>query len=200
VLIIHHENKLGGYRGSTAFEGALDCLMIAKREGLAVTLSCAKMKDDGEFAPMHLAARVMDLGFTDRHERPVTSVVLQPTDAAFVEQQRQAAGGDRALTERERTLLAILTSAPGGQITYSEWHHESGLAQSTFDRVRGALLTRGLVRPLGNRGYAPTPVSPPNHPHEGVTPTPISLKEMGVGVTMGVAEEDDDEDHDGLPF
>ena len=100
VLIIHHENKLGGYRGSTAFEGALDCLMIAKREGLAVTLSCAKMKDDGEFAPtapggardgprLHRPARAPgDLGSTPADRRGVRGAAAP------------GGGRDRALTER----------------------------------------------------------------------------------------------------
>lgn len=200
VLIIHHENKLGGYRGSTAFAAAMDTMIEARREGTAVTLTCKKQKEDGEFAPIHLAARVVDLGIADRHGRPVTSIVLQPTDAAFVEQQRQAASGERALSEKERKLLAIIADAPGGQLTYSEWHHASGLAQSTFDYTRKRLIDRGLVCALGNRGYAitPTPGSPPSRPNGGVPPTPTPLMGMGVGVDLEEGDEDDDPDE--LPF
>ena len=91
ILIIHHENKLGGYRGSTAFAGAMDTMIEAKREGTAVTLACKKQKDDGEFDPIHLAARVVDLGLQDRHGREVSSIVLQPTDVSFVLRQREQA-------------------------------------------------------------------------------------------------------------
>jgi hypothetical protein len=193
ILIIHHENKLGGYRGSTAFAGAMDTMIEAKREGTAVTLACKKQKDDGEFEPIHLAARVVDLGLCDRHGRAVSSVVLQQTDVSFVLRQREELHGEAALSKNERAALDALRTAPDRKLTYSEWHRTSGLSRNTFDRVRAVLIERGLIRNLGGGGYTPTPEPPPNdpqfsHPHPHVPST------VGVGVTMGVPWENEDAD------
>ncbi len=170
ILIIHHENKLGGYRGSTAFAGAMDTMIEAKREGTAVTLACKKQKDDGEFDPIHLAARVVDLGLCDRHGRAVSSVVLQVTDVSFVLRQREAMQGEAALSKNERAALDALNAGPDRKLTYSDWLRTSGLARNTFDRARQTLSARGLIRNPGGGGYTPTPESPPNdpqisHPH-----------------------------------
>lgn len=193
VLIVHHENKLGGYRGSSAFAGAMDTMIEAKREGTAVTLACKKQKDDGEFEPIHLAAHMVELGISDRHGRPVTSLVLQPTDVAFVQRQRQAAGGERALNPRERNALEALRDAPDRKRTYSDWRDRSGLPETTFDRVRDELVERGLVRRLDGGGYTPAPESPPNDP-QLTDPHPQSLNTVGVGVGM----EEDESDLDAL--
>jgi len=120
ILIIHHENKLGGYRGSTAFAGAMDTMIEAKREGTAVTLACKKQKDDGEFDPIHLAARVVDLGIQDRHGRAVSSVVLQQTDVSFVLRQREQSQGETLLSKNERIALDALNAAPDRRASFSD--------------------------------------------------------------------------------
>jgi hypothetical protein len=191
ILIIHHENKLGGYRGSTAFAGAMDTMIEAKREGTAVTLACKKQKDDGEFAPIHLAARVVDLGLCDRHGRPVSSVVLQITDVAFVLRQREGMQGEAALSKNERAALDALNAGPDRKLTYSDWLRTSGLARNTFDRVRQTLIERGLIRNLGGGGYTPTPESPPNDPQISY-PHPHVPSSVGAGVSLGVAWESED--------
>lgn len=190
VLVVHHENKLGGYRGSTAFAGAMDTMIEAKRDGMAVTLTCKKQKDDNEFDPIHLAARVVELGFNDRYDRPVSSIVLKPTDATFVQRQK-AQSEDRALSASERAALDALNAASDKRRTYSEWQKASGLTASTFDRARDRLIDAGKVRNLTKGGYTPTPISPPNAP-QITFPHPHHPIPMGVGVNMGVAWEDED--------
>ena len=216
VLIVHHENKLGGYRGSTAFAGAMDTMIEARREGTAVTLACKKQKDDGEFEPIHLAARVVDLGIVDRHDRPVSSIVLQPTDVSFVLRQREQAAGETVLSKNERLALDALNTLPERKASFSDWLRASGLARNSFDRARQALLERGLIRNLGG-GYAPsadghpqvTPAAPPNQ--SPPVPHPYTV---GLGVTAGPPWTDEDthlpeeiderhlreEDPDELPF
>lgn len=191
VLVVHHENKLGGYRGSTAFAGAMDTMIEAKRDGMAVTLTCTKQKDGNEFDPIHLAARVVELGFTDRYDRPVSSIVLKPTDATFVQRQRDQAEGERALTPSERAALEALQGAPDRRMTYSEWQKASGLTANTFDRTRSRLIERGLVRNLSAGAYTPTPIPPPNDP-QITSPHPHAPIPMGVGVKVGVAGESEE--------
>ncbi len=200
ILIIHHENKLGGYRGSTAFAGAMDTMIEAKREGTAVTLTCKKQKDDSEFDPIHLAARVVDLGVQDRQGREVSSVVLQPTDASFVLRQREQEAGETVLSKNERIALDALNAAPERKASFSDWMRASKLSRNSFDRARQSLIDKGAIRNLGG-GYAPsshpqvTPIAPP----EQSPPPPLSYT-VGVGVTAGAAGEGGDDDDPARPF
>jgi len=188
ILVIHHENKLGGYRGSTAFAGAMDTMIEAKREGTAVTLACKKQKDDGEFAPIHLAARVVDLGLCDRHGRPVSSVVLQVTDVAFV--LRQGEQDAAPLTKNERLALDKLNEWHDRRASYSDWHRATGLHRNSFDRARQSLLDKGLISNHSS-GYGVTPKSPPEQPPNQSPPRPCP-SDLGVGVTAREPWEDED--------
>jgi len=63
-IVIHHANKLGGYRGSTAIAGAIDTLLSveSKQDNSLITFKTEKMRD-GE--PLHFAceANWTDEGF-----------------------------------------------------------------------------------------------------------------------------------------
>ena len=196
ILVIHHENKLGGYRGSTAFAGAMDTMIEAKREGTAVTLACKKQKDDGEFDPIHLAARVVDLGIQDRHGREVSSIVLQPTDASFVMRQREE--GAAVLSKNERIALDALNEWHDRRASFSDWLRATRLARNSFDRARQSLIEKGMVSNLSN-GYEVTPKSPPDDPQTS-HPQSQHPKAPGLGVTPGTDDEGGAEDDDELPF
>ena len=198
ILIIHHENKLGGYRGSTAFAGAMDTMIEAKREGTAVTLACKKQKDDGEFDPIHLAARVVDLGLCDRHGRAVSSVVLQPTDVSFVLRQREQAQGAAVLSKNEQIAFDALSEWHDRRASFSDWLRATGLPRNSFDRARQSLIEKGMIRNLSN-GYEVTPKSPPDDPQTS-HPQSHPPSTVGVGVTTGVDGEGGDEDDDAPPF
>lgn len=45
VLLVHHANKQGTYRGSTALHGAMDVMLQTKKLDSVYTLECFKMKD-----------------------------------------------------------------------------------------------------------------------------------------------------------
>jgi len=188
ILIIHHENKLGGYRGSTAFAGAMDTMIEAKREGTAVTLACKKQKDDGEFDPIHLAAHVVDLGLCDRHGREVSSVVLQVTDVSFVLCQREQDAAP--LTKNERLALDKLNEWHDRRASYSDWHRATGLHRNSFDRARQSLLDKGLISNHSS-GYGVTPKSPLAQPPNQSPPRPCP-SDLGVGVTTGPRWEEED--------
>lgn len=81
VLVLHHLNKTGEGRGSTAFNGAFDTVIEAKRENTTVTLRCIKQKDADEFEPMSFARRVVEFEERDEHGNNLTSLVFEATDA-----------------------------------------------------------------------------------------------------------------------
>jgi hypothetical protein len=72
VLLIHHANKDGGMRGSTALPGAVETRIEMKREGDTTTLKCTKQKDAEEFQPIRLIKRVVEIGEGE------TSLVFDP--------------------------------------------------------------------------------------------------------------------------
>lgn len=48
IIVIHHNNKAGGYRGSSAIKGALDLLVLVKQNesgGNVLTFTCEKNRD-----------------------------------------------------------------------------------------------------------------------------------------------------------
>jgi hypothetical protein len=57
VTVVHHTNKNGDIRGSTAFPGALDTILLCTMDDAktTVTLQCKKPRDDAPFDPMHFS-------------------------------------------------------------------------------------------------------------------------------------------------
>lgn len=49
VILVHHANKAGGYRGSSALHGAMDTMIQTRQEGEIFTLECFKQKDAERF-------------------------------------------------------------------------------------------------------------------------------------------------------
>lgn len=83
IFVVHHENKQGGYRGSTAFRAALDTMFQVKRDAddkRLVTLSTDKQKDLDLMDPLKLRADVVDITPGDGVFPGVQSVVLEPAD------------------------------------------------------------------------------------------------------------------------
>jgi hypothetical protein len=57
------------------------------------------------------------------------------------------------LTSNQQKALETLGSFGDKEVRYKEWREASGLAGSTFDRARDALLKRGLVRKADNKYF-----------------------------------------------
>ena len=53
VLLLHHANKTGGYRGSSALHGAMDTMLQTKLTDGIGTLECFKQKDAERFKPLY---------------------------------------------------------------------------------------------------------------------------------------------------
>jgi len=74
IMLIHHSNKSGGYRGSTALKGAVDVLLIATQEkltndGVLVHMAVDKMRD-ARATTMDFALAWDKDGFTLNPYRP----------------------------------------------------------------------------------------------------------------------------------
>ena len=50
IVVIHHTNKAGGYRGSSAMHGAVDLLLAVKKSGADVAFDVQKARDSELFA------------------------------------------------------------------------------------------------------------------------------------------------------
>jgi hypothetical protein len=61
VLLVHHANKSGGYRGSSALHGAVD-LMVRCEQDDGLRLSCEKLKDGAPWQPQNFRLSAADGG------------------------------------------------------------------------------------------------------------------------------------------
>jgi hypothetical protein len=52
VLLVHHANKQGGYRGSSALHGAVDLMARTDGDGDSWRLTCEKLKDGRQWEPV----------------------------------------------------------------------------------------------------------------------------------------------------
>lgn len=83
ILIVHHsgKSKTSEVRGSSAFKAALDVeIMVTNKNGV-VTLKNTKMKDSELFEPLHFKLTTKLLDERDKQGNPVSSAVLESTDA-----------------------------------------------------------------------------------------------------------------------
>jgi hypothetical protein len=178
VIVADHGNKsgLGGATGSSMKEAVSDTVLELRRDGVgsALTLTTTKMKD----AP----------------EAPAIPLLLEQRDDTCVIVADEPTTG--AGNERERNALQALADieVPGG-VSASAWLEASGMAQSSFYRIRAALVRSALVeqvgakyqRTAGGRSLTPNSHQLPIRSHGSsttTTPTPTPYK-WGVGVVGG---------------
>lgn len=83
ILIVHHsgKSKQSEARGSSAFKAALDVEIKVTNEKGVVTLKNTKMKDLKLFEPLHFKLTTKLLDELDKQGNPVSSAVLESTDA-----------------------------------------------------------------------------------------------------------------------
>lgn len=89
VVLVHHDNKTGGYRGSSAIDGVLDARLHLQRTGKqgdrTLKVMIEKQRDDAELVEWHARLDQVQLGLDDDGD-PITSVVF-----THVEEAEQAA-------------------------------------------------------------------------------------------------------------
>jgi hypothetical protein len=99
AIVVHHtghQNKTRG-RGSFALTGAADAEYLVEKQGMALTLTCIKMKDGAPPAPIGFDLIEVDLG-AGRKGKRITSLVLRETGTV-------ARRASRPLSAKVRTGL-----------------------------------------------------------------------------------------------
>lgn len=151
VLILHHINKSGDTRGSTAFAGAFDTMIEAKRENTIVSLKCLKQKDAPDFEAITLARRVVELDVEGEDGQPLTSLVFETTDAP--EPTETPSKGDatrgKVLDVLRELCEQMPEGAPGQRFQVEA--EARGIKRPTFIRHRDALRGTGEITFDGTR-------------------------------------------------
>jgi hypothetical protein len=132
VVMIHHNNKEGSARGSTALLGAVHTIIECSREQGRdnVIVKCGKQKDTDHFDTMLLSSSVIQLEGEER-----ASLVLrmrQRANLLFNPISNQA-------------ILALDTLAELDNPAFAEWRDATNISKSGFQRARVDLLKGGYV-------------------------------------------------------
>jgi hypothetical protein len=148
VVIVHHNNRTGTSRGSSAFEGAMDTIIQASKNHTTISLKCMKQKDAAEFETFSLVLRVVDLGESDAMGRPLTSLIFEPTSAPASGLAALMGGADAFPQGDAKTALSLLENQFPDGATYTEWKsacEDADISETTFKRIRASLMNFGQV-------------------------------------------------------
>jgi len=139
ILLVHHENKKGGIRGSTSLPGAIDTGIDIDRDGEIVTLTCSKQKDSDHFPDITLMRQIVELGDGG------SSLVFTRTDKKPTSPKGKT----------EQVLAVLIEDFDDDGTTASTWEkacNERGIASSVFYEAKKELLNEGKVHALGRTG------------------------------------------------
>jgi hypothetical protein len=144
VLLVHHDNRQGAFRGSSAIDGYVDTRLHAARDGeredRRVAIKVEKQRDDEDGITWMAQLEVVDLG-VDEDGDPITSVVWMHLPDATPNSRVKEASHEQIVWDFIRD-------------------HDGEYMKSDFQRAMGA--GRGipvkripvLVEALINKGYA----------------------------------------------
>ncbi len=138
VVMVHHNNKEGSARGSTALLGAVHTIIECSREQGSnhVIVKCGKQKDTDHFDTMALTSSVVQLEGEER-----ASLVLRMRNRAnllFNPISNQA-------------IQALDALAELGTTAFAEWRDATNISKSGFQRARIDLLKGGYVDHIADR-------------------------------------------------
>jgi len=146
VLIIHHKNKNGTERGSTAIRGAADVMIEITKPGRNGTMSLSKLKDGYQWD---------NLQFELIEEGPSVRVWWKESDAS-------PQTGSEAATWDEK-VIAFLSKEPGKAYRKSVIRDMLGMKDSYASNVLAKLVSEGAISTRLN-----DPNKPQNNNHNPV--------------------------------
>jgi hypothetical protein len=157
ILVIHHCGRnCDEPRGHSALDGAAQVMYSLKPGDNGLVLRTTKAPRNGKaLAPLHLTRKQVTLvdkdgkPFRDEEGESLTSCVINEAGGAV---------SPGASSPFEAQALSALARLEGGA-RRGEWLRASGLAESTFDRVKDRLVTQGVVTKDGNRFVLSPPSS-----------------------------------------
>ena len=153
VLVVHHNNREGGHRGSSALPNdAYGHLNISnppnkKEEGQLIKIQVVKLKDYSQRHNITLATRVVELDGVDNFGKPFSSLALALHEGTESEKERLSPGEKKA-------LQALMELGDAGA-TSTVWKKAAAkdVPSTSFDRARVRLLALGAVK-CDNPGVA----------------------------------------------
>ena len=164
IILPHHSGHgdKSRARGSSVLKGAIDTEFCVERKELTIQMTCSKMKDADEPAPLAWVLTQQDLPWADEDGVPMNSAVLVPTEMQYAEYAKSA-----KLTRPQRLALAALIeiiSDGEDHALIADWRNaalNAGITQSesktgrysAFTRASEALVDAGKVRIDGYRCY-----------------------------------------------
>ena len=134
VMVVHHNNKNGEYRGSSALAAAVDTHISLERDGQGdhVTLKFEKQKDGEELPPMVFTKHVIDI---DDGE---SSLVFR--------RNNESSGGRFTISDSEQKVLKELVESFGeAGATSSRWGRvckDAGVSERAFWRAKERLINK----------------------------------------------------------
>jgi hypothetical protein len=134
ICIIHHLNKAGGYRGSTAIKGAVDSLIIVEKKGNTITLKSEKSRDSEPFESSFEA-----------HFEP-DKFYLTSTGTATSNYSTELA----SMPKPSKLILEYLAGISLGQASKSELENLPGSTPRTLRDKIYDLAKQGYIERPGN--------------------------------------------------
>jgi hypothetical protein len=160
AIVVHHtgHGNKGRGRGSYALTGAADAEYLVEKQGMAMTLTCIKMKDGAPPPPLGFELVPMDIGAASNGDR-ITSLVLRETG-------RTVATAKRPLPPSIKAGLDSFRRALDGGDEYRWLHVDAwrphfyeistadtqGAKKVAFQRARAALVDGGHLA-VSNEEY-----------------------------------------------
>ena len=131
VMVIHHNNKLGDYRGSSSLPAAVDTHLSLERKNDTVCITVEKQKDFEEIMPILLEAQTVTI-----NNGRDNSLAFRKIDTGNA--------GRFALSEMdERILKALAENFDESGATWTAWQAssaEAGASKTTFFTSQKKLL------------------------------------------------------------
>lgn len=141
VLLLHHTNASGEReRGSTVLRGALDVMILAKKDGDRVVLTCEKRRDAPRFPALDLR-------------------LVRAADSAAV--RGAEPGAAPQMSESQRNLLEVLGRCFDVEsATATNWREAAGMQKRTFFSAKAWLTARGYATREGTERQPRFRISP----------------------------------------
>lgn len=175
VMVVHHTGlgDSGRGRGSSALRGALDFEYLCEKTGteideIQITLTNTKTKDHEPPQAKTFKPFLIDLGLVDDDLRPVSSIVLEPTEPT---RKRVRLSLPNQIALESLRALGVLH---GEHVSENSWRNECyarGIAttdtpdarRKSFLRARTYLLAQNIVATRDDQYWIQSDFSEPGH-------------------------------------
>jgi hypothetical protein len=147
VLILHHTNRTGDYRGSGALMASCDAMIEVKSDApRMVSLASHKNRGYQPFGTLYLEGNVVPAP-TETNPENTSLVFVEGNSEDF---KRNRATGKSGPTKESNALLLLRTFGGEAGLKHKDWRErfmaKTSLSISSFDTARDVLVARGKVK------------------------------------------------------